>query len=217
MKKHPFSLSILTLGFIIFGLILGGTTLFSGHVLAATTGDDFNDNVKDTIKWSLDYFHGNGILKEKNRRLEYAVPVLYGSSYDLVIRDFLPSQGPYTTTWETQIDLFNDTKPSGKNYASMGIEVYKCDNLDNLLYVEMYAHKGAKGFYAKLLIDDTYVDKDTFDLSNGGSLAGSTLISFEPITKTFTLSYNIGSGWITFGSFGVSSLGEAPTATPIGS
>ena len=193
----------------IFGLIVGGTVLFSGYASAATAGDDFNDNSKDTILWSPDYAYGGGILKEKNQRIEYTVPVVTGPS-TFAVRQFLPSQGPYTTSWETQIDLFNDvkTKPSRKKYASMGLEVYKCGNWSNYIYTELYSTQGEKGFYAELLTNDTSIgDADTLDLSNGGSLEGSILISFEPITKTFTISYGIGSGWIPFGSFGVSSSG----------
>jgi hypothetical protein len=90
------------------------------------------------------------------------------------------------------------------------MEVYKCSNWDNYLYVEMYSNRGGKGFYAELLEDDVFVDDaDTFDLSNGGSLDGSILITFDPATKVFILSYDIGSGAAPIGSFGVSGTGGA--------
>lgn len=209
MKKYPYFLVVLAVGFIMFGLALAGTILSSGHALAATAEDDFNDNSKDTIKWGPPYSFGNGILKEKNSRLEYTVPVVIGPS-TFTLWEFLTNQGAYTTTWETQIDLFNDvtTKPARKKYASMGMEVYKCSNWDNYLYVEAYSYQGEKGFYAELLEDNAYVaEADTVVLSNGGALNGSIQIAFDSTAKTFAISYDTGSGPVPFGSFGVAGAG----------
>jgi len=193
--------------------VFGFVVLISGHTLAATISDDFNDNTKDKILWGPDYRHGKGVLTEKNQRLEYAVSVTPDVEYDYSYRELIASQGTYTANWEIQIDLFNSTETSGLRYSGVGIEVGKCADWSNYIYAELYADVGGKGFYAELLTGNiTSGWADTLNLSSGSSLAGLMGISFDSITKIITLYYDTGSGWVPFGSFGISAAGGGADA-----
>ena len=171
-------------------------------IIRTTVSDDFNDNIKDKTLWGPDDGSGRGVLTERNRRLEYTVSTPGGGD-DYSNRELIASQGTYTSNWEAQIDLFNGTKTSGGKESSVGMEIYRCDNWDDYIYGELYAADGGKSFYAEL----NTVWVKTEDLSGNLPLEGSMLISFDSITKVITLQYDIGSGWVPFGSFGISDAG----------
>jgi hypothetical protein len=194
-------------------LVIGFVLLISGHALAQTVSDDFNDNIKDKTVWGPDYVYHNGLLTEQNQRLEYTVPVP-SSNYEYTFRPLITSRGPYNSDWEVQIDLFNRTKPSKNNqYSSYGISVIKCDNASDEIYIELYASPfggspSSKGFYAELWTEDVSSgDTDTSALSLSDPLAGSARLAFNSTDKIFTTYYDTGSGSIPFGSFGVSGAG----------
>ena len=209
MKSYADSRSSMRFKAAVIALMIGFVLLISGHTLAQTVGDDFNDNIKDKTLWGPDYKYHNGVLKEKNQRLEYTVSIP-SSNYDYTFRPLITSRGPYDSDWEVQIDLFNSTKPSKNNQANdFGISVIKCGNSDDEIFTEIYAsHLGGapsrKGFYAELYTNDVSSGwADTFDLSLSDPLAGSVRLSFDSVEKIFSTYYDTGGGWVPFGSFGV--------------
>ena len=181
----------------------------SGQIFAqtVTVSDDFNDNIKNKVLWGPDGGYGKGVLTERNHRLEFTVSTPGGSG-DYTYRDLIASQGTYTADWEVQIDAFNGTKTSGSKASSVGMDIFRCDDLNYYMYAEWYAFGGAKSLFAELGSPDDLVDVDTGDLSGNLPLAGSIRISFDSITKIITLYYDTGTGWVPFVSFGISDAGN---------
>lgn len=187
--------------------------LISGHTFAQTVSDDFNDNIRDKTLWGPVYKYHNGILKEQNQHLGYTVSTP-STNEEYTFWPLITSRGPYNSDWEVQIDLFNSTKPAQNNQVdSFGISVIKCGNESDEMYAELYAsHLGGppsrKGFYAELWTNDVRSGwADTFDLVQTDPLAGPVRLSFDSISKVFSTYYDIGSGWVQFGSFGMSGAG----------
>ena len=181
----------------IFALLAGCILLLSGHALAADIGDDFSDNLKNKTIWGKDSIYGNGVLKEINQRLEYAVST---STAEDSAKRLLIARGPYNADWQAQIDLFNSTNPSQQHQLnSFGIAMYHCEDSNDWLYAEMYASSwagppGSKGFFAEFATNDIvppFSTLDTGDLAGTNPLAGAVQISFNSLTKVISVSVRI--------------------------
>jgi len=107
-----------------------------------------------------------------------------------------------------QTEVFNGTKTSGDKQSSVGMEIYRCDNWDDYwMYTELYARRGGKAFFGEFAGPSGGTEVETADLSGNVPLKGSMRISFDSTTKVIAFQYDIGSGWVQFGSFGISDAG----------
>jgi hypothetical protein len=174
-----------------------------GQALADT--DDFNDNIKDTTKWGTDEVKGHGHLNETSGRLEYTCGT--GTTRDSSDRPWILHRFPYDADWSVQIDATNNTIPSTNQYSSFGINVRSAIDQDNEIEVELEAYPGGvSGVLAEfhyLGIPYSYAEQLT------GSKSAPIRISFNSATKVLTVSYDDGSQWVDFGSFGVAGSGGA--------
>ncbi len=179
-------------------------------------GDDFNDNSRDTAKWSLDEIDGFGMLRETGQVLMYTCS--RGSSYDESIRPWHASKLPFNADWEVQVDLANTSILSQNNHTnSFGISVVdEKSNFANEIYGELYRSRSGgpptrSGFYAELWKNDSYVAS-----ADTGSLAVTTAavrLAFRAANKVVTVYYDIdnsnGYNWVVYGSFGLAGAGGA--------
>jgi hypothetical protein len=193
-------------------LLVISVMLLSGYALAADISDNFNDNLKNNDIWGKDEISGGGVLKEINQRLQYTVSA---STVKDAYKRLLVARGPYNSSWQTQIDLFNSTNPTQiLQLNSFGIDIYHCSDPNDWVYAEMYASSydgfaGIKGFHAEFATDDGVPAwTDSGDLAGVGTLAGAVQITFDSLTKIISVYYSYnGGGWAPFGSFGVSAVG----------
>jgi len=204
--------SVIWIKIVACSLLAACLMLLSGYALAVDISDNFNDNLKNNDIWGKDTITGGGVLKEINQRLEYTVS---SSTAKDAYKRLLVARGSYNADWQTQIDLFNSTNPTQiLQINSFGIDIYHCSDPNDWLYAEMYASSydgfaGIKGFHAEFATDDGVPAwTDSGDLAGIGTLNGAVQITFDSLTKIITVFYSYnGSGWIPFGSFGVSAAG----------
>jgi len=180
----------------------------------AATGDDFNDNSRDTAKWDSDDVTGNGVLNETNHVLQYTVGT--ASALEYVSRPWIGSFMPYDEDWEVQIDIYNSTNPTNNDQVdSFGVSVFEEGDLSNEVFGELYAsHLGGgstrHGFYGAMYDNDEFVNEvDSNDIP--GLNKGAVRITFDATTKVLTLYYDTdptnGYVWTEYGAFGVAGSG----------
>jgi len=212
MKPHASDRSGLRNKTVFFTLVTGCFMLFSGHALALDVIDHFDgDSLNKTI-WEASTKRGDGHLNQKQGHLEYTVmdPTAEDS-----FKWLLRARGPYNANWEAKIDLYNNTNPSQTEQVnSFGIDMYHCEDPNDWLYAELYASSysgppGFKGFHSEFATnDDVSAWLDTGALEGSSYLSGSVRITFDSSTKIISVSRaHMGSGWIPFGTFGVSGTG----------
>lgn len=201
-------------------LSLGGPALKS----QAMDGDDFNDNTRDATKWGgIDYLTGNGVLAETNQRLEYVV-----SSPDLVAGDeaarpWVLQQPRTDNDFEVILEVVNSTTPpSLDRVASFGFEIFNASNLDEYVYVELYASRLdfpalRRGFKADVAINGEELLAHS-SLGDSGDLkvtSGSVRLLFNARSKVFSTFYDFGKTnryvWHPFASFGIAGQNGATT------
>jgi hypothetical protein len=198
---------------LLIGLI--PAVLFSGQAIAATAGDDFDDNSQDPTKWGEDYVWGHGVLTETNQRLEYTVDT--GTGDDEANRSWVLTRFPYNADWEIQIDVVNLTSLSADNqYSSFGFVVFSPRSWSDKILAELYASRWhgppqTNGFYAYLETAWDYIgEADTWGL---GVTHGALRMAFNSGTRVITVSYDpdISNGyqWVQYGSFGLAGTGGA--------
>lgn len=195
--------------------LLLGATLIAAVVASAgiPIADDFDDNTKDPAKWGQDYKTGNGALTETNQRLEYTCRT--GTGQDELTRPWIATVGPTTGDWYVQLDVGNSTSPNQANQVnSFGISVMNSRNLNDEVYLEMYASQlggppERKGFNAALYHDNDYIGEvDTGAVVNNAPLTGAIQIRYEAATKILRVYYATeGYNWIEFGAFGIGGSG----------
>jgi hypothetical protein len=164
--------------------------------------DDFNDNIMDPAKWGTDDVKGRGQLNETNGRLEYTCGG--GSGVSSSDRPWKLTKFPYDAPWEIVIDATNTTSPTGKQWSSFGIVVENAKNEDDWIEVELAASEQSHMFWAEFYDNNAY----SGDASAGAmSTSAPIRISFNNVTKVFTLSYFDGAVWNSLGTFGVNGSG----------
>ena len=188
--------------------------------LAATVGDDFNDNKVDSKKWGPDEKIGHGILTERNQRLEYTCTG--GTESDDLIRRWRAGDGPYNADWEMQMDLFNNTTftpGSIDENNSFGIKLRGPTDDDQEIYVELYnsqlqfpiARKGFDAAFESPEQPNVYVDF----IPTSIAAVSAVRMAFNSATKVVTVYYDTdasnGYQWVQFGSFGVAGVGGVDT------
>jgi hypothetical protein len=178
---------------------------------AATSGDDFNDNIKNTAKWGADQIIGHGLLTETGGRLQYVCPS--GTSDDDFIRQWILSSMPYNSDWEMQMDVANNTSLTAGSQSSFGIKIRSPFTSDNEVFAELYTSRPSispqiNGFHGELETGATVFSADTGAL---GATAGAVRMTFTSSNKVITLFYDAdisnGYQWVQFGSFGVANSG----------
>jgi hypothetical protein len=178
---------------------------------AATSGDDFNDNIKNTSKWGADQIIGHGFLTETGGRLQYSC--LGVTADDDFIRQWILSAMPYNSDWEMQMDVANSTTLLTSAQNSFGIKIRSPFTSDNEVFAELYASRFGgspqiKGFHGELETGASVSMADTSDL---GVTAGAVRMTFTSSNKVITLYYDLNSSdgyqWVKFGSFGVAGAG----------
>ena len=183
-----------------------GTAYFDNFRYDVTNGpdsaDDFNDGIKDPAKWGTDEVKGRGQLNETNGRLAYTCGSKNGiSSSD---RPWKLTQFPYDAPWEIVIDATNTTSPTGNQWSSFGIVVENAKNEDDWIEVELAASEQSHMFWAEFYDNNAY----SGDASAGAmSTSAPIRISFNNVTKVFTVSYFDGVVWNSLGTFGVNGSG----------
>jgi len=187
---------------LLIGLIL--TAFLSTYAFAVTTsGDDFNDNTKDTAKWGADEVDGLGMMTEINQRLEYTTSAVGTASHDSVDRLWRAERFPYNADWSIQIDVMNKTT-SGE-FTSFGIYVTSIRLEDTAIEVEL-----AQSYYWAEFYSQKPVSGDGYAVAPGNTY-GAVKIAFNSKTKVFTVYYNPDPGdedlWTPFGTFGVAGSG----------
>jgi hypothetical protein len=207
MRSFADSRPGLFLRLLVLSLLFSIAVLPAGQSLAEDFSDDFDDNVKNKGLWGPDIVDGIGFLKEKNGRLEYTVSS--PNPDDFILRPLYGGIGPYSTDWETKIDLFNSTNPASNKYNSYGISIIRCGSLQHELFAELYAFGGnggnpfSKGFYTALTSQAALSgDADTLDLGIE-PLSGSLRIAFDSIFKVFAVFYDTGGGEVPLALFNV--------------
>jgi hypothetical protein len=194
-------------------LSIGMIQMFSSSKTFAA-GDDFSDNAKDPAKWGNDIVSGNGVLTEKNQRLEYtcAAPSLGDDDVD---RPWVLTRFPYNADWEIQIDTFNITSPSlAFQVNSFGFQILSPLSAQNNINVELYSSAlgggpARNGFDTNLDTNDvTVATSDTGGLSVTN---GAVRMVFTAATKIITVFYDLdisdGYQWVQYGDFGLAGAG----------
>ena len=180
---------------------------------SAVTGDDFNDNLKNTSKWGADEIIGHGALTETGGRLQYSCPS--GTTDDDFIRQWILSRMPYNSDWEMQMDVINNTAVAAGGQNSFGIKIRSPFTSDNEVFAELYASNSGgasqiNGFHGELETGANVSVVDTGDLA---ATAGAVRMVFTSSNKVITLYYDLdisnGYQWVQFGSFGVAGANGA--------
>jgi hypothetical protein len=207
-----------------------------------SSGDDFNDNVKDTTLWGDDlYFAGttNASLQETSGRLEFRKLTEAGS----VIRPWIYSVGSYTQSWEVAVDAHLSDIAFSWDGAWANQNLFVANRQDTNLF------SGVQMADALVIALDLYRDHDVLhrgyeltSMVNGTSLTnapnygyvttadqtGQLKIAFNAATKVLTASYNgnvlgwvdveaSGSNWeMTDGAtFGIGLVGSGPQSVSV--
>lgn len=212
MRKHTSirfgqGVTIALIVWLLSGLTLAGSGLCIGQVFAATTGDDFDDNSKNPVKWGADEVDGKGVLTEINQRLEYTTTGKGTASHDSVDRLWRATQFPYNADWAIQIDVTNTT--SSSTFNSFGIDVRSLRLPNNEIEVEL----GQFGEFWAEFYGGKNISGVGWASSIGPNTNGAVRIEFNSTTKVFTVYYDTdpsdGYQWTEFGSFGVAGTGGA--------
>lgn len=204
-------------------IAIAASILLLATGIAQAAGDNFNDNSKSKKKWGADKQHGHGLLLEKNKHLEYICKKPTGD--DEVVRSWKKTL-PYTSDWDIQIDLFNNTTGTidTDQINSFGIKIRNQRDKSDEIYAELYADNfgGAemfKGFDANLETNNENVgnvDSSTVDVSNGGAVR----VTFDSTSKVITVHYDLNPGdgytWVQLGSFGIGGSGGEDGTTDWG-
>lgn len=163
------------------------------------SGDDFDDNLKNTAKWGNDqYFSAatNMTLQEVNGRLE----ILKQSGQDAfgIFRPWIESTGSYTQDWETAVDLHlgNISLDSG-TWVNINLAVANQDDAtfgDALsIALDLYSDEDgiARGYemIAKTNGSDL-ASAPNYGYASTADTDGRVKIAFSASTKTLTASFN---------------------------
>jgi hypothetical protein len=180
---------------------------------AQTTGDDFNDNHKDSSKWGTDELFGNGRLKEANAYLGYTCTT--GTLDDDDILPWIANRGPYTANWEAQLDIVNNTTISiAGQVNSFGLKVRNPSDSGDEIFVELY-NSSLGSLPARRGFDGAMEENDVFVASGDTGEApttGSVRLTFDATTKVFTCYYATNNhDWIELSSFGIAGSGGSTT------
>jgi len=186
---------------------------------AAISGsDDFNDNSKDSTKWTADVADG-GTLTETNSRVEYTAPA--GSSERFAFRPWNLNKASYDTDWEVTLDVRNTLAfNSGvQKEGSVGLLVYPTatpptSDTPKALSLGLFSD-WQDGFSTKGFI--VYCDdSDEEAIADSTSTSGAVRIVFNSRTKILYTYYDAdgatnGYTWTPLGTLGVGGAGGAFT------
>jgi hypothetical protein len=181
----------------------------------SSLGDDFNDNVRDNLRWGEATSTGNGNLSETSQHLEYTCSL--GASIDSAEWEWIATALPLDRDWDVQIDLTNQTVPSAVDQVnSFGFGVYNPADWGDDLYAEMYASSlqgppARNGFYAEMYTDNVVSgDADSLAIE---TTTGAVRILFDAASKVIDTQYDTdpsdGYQWSTYGTFGIAGSGGA--------
>lgn len=187
--------------------------LAAAPAFAASDGDDFNDNSKNSSKWGADKIIHHGKLTEANGHLEYTVTG--ATTEDDAWRPWILTRFPYNADWELQFDTFNSSVPSIAGLVdSIGILIQPTTpggSGDNELFAELYSSAegglpSRTGFHAE--ISDSGFTVGTLDSEGGNGVTnGAIRITFTSSNKVFAIYYDTdvsnGYQWVRQGTFGV--------------
>jgi hypothetical protein len=203
-------------------LLLAAQVVVCAETAAATSGDDFNDNSRDPLKWGTDSVIGTGAMSERSQHLEYTCTSTVSEAF--IVRPWVLTRLPYSADWEVQIDLANTSSPAGTSQVnSFGLRIISPFTADNVLDVEMYNSSllggpGRAGFFALLEAGSTVGSVDTG--AAGDTAHGAVRMAFVGATKVVTVFYDDdlsnGYQWVPFGSFGLAGAGGADGNTDWG-
>jgi hypothetical protein len=194
--------------------LLGVSLLGPLATFAASTGDNFDDNVVSPSRWGRDQTFGRGVLLEKNHRLEYtcSAPSLTedGSNRPWVLTRF-----PYNGDWEVQVDVFDNSIPSQAfQVNSAGIIIYSPHSADTDVYMELYSTGfglpfSTTGFHTEMEIDGD--DVGIGDSGVTGDTNGAVRLRWDSTNHVLTAYYDQdvsdGYDWVELASFGLAGSG----------
>jgi len=191
----------------------GSATLDCPCEPVSSEGDDFNDNDRDGALWGATSSYGNGQLNETSQHLEYTCGS--GTADDGEDWEWIGNVLPIDSDWEVQIDLVNETVPSGDNQVnSFGFGVYNPADWGDEIYAEMYASSlggppARNGFYAEMYDNDSYVgyaDSTALEITTG-----AVRMMYDSASKVVSTQYDAdpsdGYQWMTYGTFGIAGSG----------
>ncbi len=189
------------------GLMIGfSPAMFATNCAFADGNDNFNDNSKDPALWGTDEVKGQGQLNEINGRLEYTTTGS-GTIMDSSDRRWIATKFPYNGDWAIQIDVTNTA--SSPTFNSFGIVVESARLPDNEIEIEL----GPSGLFWAEFRGGTLISGDDSALYFGLNTHGAVQISFNGMSKVFTVNYDSdpsdGYLWQPFGNFGVASTAVA--------
>jgi len=203
--------------------LLAAMLLAASAASAASNSDDFNDNRRDPRKWGTDSTVGNGVLTERNQRLEYTCKRPSIGGEDLSVRPWNLTRFPCNADWEIRLDVVNLTVPNPPfQVNSMGFDIISVRDPNDNIFTELYASAlGAastnrNGFVADVDTDDVDVaseDSEGFD----GVTNAALRVVFTAATKVITFYYDTnradGYQWEQLAEFGLGGSGGATTNT----
>jgi hypothetical protein len=183
---------------LVVGLMIGFSPVvfISGQAFAQLiTGDDFNDNIMDPVKWGADDVKGYGKLEEINGRLEYTTDGSWGAtdSSDRPWKQLLPTD----MSWSIEITATNHVPTMGSRWASFGINIESTRDPDDEIEVSLASANQSHMFWSELRDNGVKV----YEAGRTTSLQSAPiLIVYNHMTQVFTVAYKEDSTWVSFGS-----------------
>ena len=188
--------------------------------LVAITGDDFNDNSKNTAKWDTDLvFSTGGTLAETNLRLEYTSNTSSGDHG--IYRPWILNQATYDKDWELIMDVGNSLSfGSGEHDTGIGIEIFPPGTFDKSFFTEMNSSSFLPSDIFHGFVsgqgEDEFGNLDQKFPSPG--VSGSIRIVYDSATKVFTTYCDTdgsanGFIWRPLATFGITGSGGAVNAS----
>ena len=189
-------------------------SLAPAYTLSETgTGDDFNDNSKDLLKWGDDNgFSGTAAsLQETNARLEFLKQT--GGDGQGALRPWIADVGSYTQNWEVAVDasLSPLALVQDGSWVEMSLAVGNRGETDltrDMLSIGLLLNRSDGRIYRdyKMTARVNGIDltgAPSYGTVSTADLQGRLKIAFDAATKVLTASYNGAAlGWIDVDALG---------------
>ena len=179
---------------VLFSALLFAST--GSQSLANLSGsDDFNDNVRDPSKWSIEVPR----LNEVNGRLEFTST---GIGDEEGIWAWIANEGSQTRDWSVTITAVNTSTPTvSGQFCAMGLFVINSADDEDSFGILLGAD-GDAGRVVGSLWETDGVESDTWELLTPST--ATLRISYDASTEELSCEYDTGSGYYSITSFDVS-------------
>lgn len=186
-------------------LITIGALLVASSALAFNGSDNFNDNSRDTGKWST----SSTRLTETSSRLEYA-SADSGDHWEKWT--WIGNNAAYTENWSAEVDVYSALDPSGwgvDEETGFGVQIENgSDSSDRFEIAFAVGNSEGSTFrelYSLAATNGMEIGEVLYDMGSSNSV--TLRISFDATTKVLSSAYDIGSGYIGLTNFNVTAWG----------